>query len=352
MAIWGWLPLLVATLGLAQEAAPFPAETHKPWLPAWELSLRNDRVSGLEYRQDDLHRTDLQLRLRWSAEWDGLRVVGGIRSALGSDGNKYNVVRFDQEPSNGTQLDLARVDLTRVSPALFGCASLGFQENRLVTSQAMWDPDLRFLGGALSAGARSVDGSVQEAGVRLEAGRVRNIQGMDMDLVAGQLVLKFDTGWVTWTLHADRWNLAWKEGQERLEAVAGHESDARQRLDLVSWGAGMKLCGPAPVELRWFHSRNRGAREDSEEFQVSVGSRERPWWPQAMYTWQRLSPASVLYPVNGDAWWLFQNARGPRYELALPLPGQWLVSVAYMRQEEFGGEYLVRRRTLQVVKRF
>jgi len=352
MAIWGWLPLLAATLGLAQEALPFPAEAPRPWLPAWELSLRTERVAGLEYLQDDLLRTDLQLRLRWSAEWDGLRLVGGIRSALGSDGNRYNVVRFDQEPSNGTRLDLARADFTAVSPRLFGSASLGFQENRLLTSQAMWDPDLRFLGGGFSAGARSPDGRIQEAGVRFEAGRVRNLQGRDMDLAAGQVILKFDTGWVTWTLHADHWNLAWKEGLERLEPVPGHETDARQRLDLVAWGAGAKLCGPAPVELRWFHSRNRGAREDSDEFQVSAGSRERPWWPQAMVAWQRLSESSALYPVNGDTWWLFRSAKGTRFELALPLPGQWLVSVAYLHQQEDGGEYYIRRRTLEIVKRF
>lgn len=344
-----WMTLLAATLAAAQEAGPFPEERPSPLRPAWELTLRGDRISGLD-SGSAIQRADLQLRLRWSAHWDNLRLEAGTRSALGSDGNRFNADRWDQQPSNGTQLDLARLDLTGVTARTFGTVRLGFQENGLLASQSLWDRDLRFLGAGASAGVRS-DGPLQEAGLRAEGGRVRTILGGDLDLAAGQAVLKLDTGAWSWTAHGGLWRISWNGGPERLEALPGNGS-GRQRLTLAAWGAGLRWYRPTPLEFQWFGSRNRATGEDSEEFQAIAGGRERAWRPQFRFTWQRLSSTGTLYPVNGDEWWFYRRAKGPRFDLALPLPGRWLVALVYLRQREDGADYQVQRRLVSVMKRF
>ncbi len=346
LAIFGWTAWAAATLALAQEV-PFPAEPAAPWKPSWELSLRADRITD-----KDLQREDLQLRLRWTVQGNVLRLEAGTRSALGSDGNRFNPYRWDQQPSNGTQVDVAHVDATGVTASAFGTARLGFQENTLLASQALWDRNLRFLGASMSGGLRSPGGRVQEAGIRLEAGQVRTVLGGDPRLAAAQAVLKLDTGPLSWTAHGGRWTLVWDRGEERQEAVPGHEADPRQHLGLWAWGAGVRWNSPTPLEAHWFQARNGGTGEDSEEFQLSAGSRARPWRPQLMYTWQRLSATGTLYPVNGDEWWFYRSAWGPRVDLALPLSGQWLVSLTWLRQREDGQGYAVQRKMLNIMKRF
>jgi hypothetical protein len=86
--------------------------------------------------------------------------------------------------------------------------------------------------------------------------------------------------------------------------------------------------------------------------QVTAGSRERVYWPQLSFTWQRLSSTGTLYPVNGDEWWFYRRARGPRFEAALPLPGRWIASVVVLRQRADGDEYRVTRKLLVLMKRF
>jgi hypothetical protein len=352
MALFGWLPLLALSAALAQEPAPFPEERANPWQPAWELTARADQVASTGDDSENFRRAGLQLRLRWAEDWRFLHLEAGTRSAIGSDSNQLNVPRWDQQPSNGSQLDMARVDLTGVTGRTFGTLRLGFQDNPLLASQTVWDRKLRFLGAGASGGFRGAGALLQEAGFRVAAGRVRTILGGDVDLVAGQLVLKVDTGPFSWTAQAARWNLTWKTGPERLTPLPGFRAAARQRIDLDNVGVSGTWNSIFPVEARWSGYRNRGTSQDSEEFQVLFGSRERPWWPQVVYTWQRLSSTGTLYPVNGDEWWFYRGARGPRVDLSLPFPGRWVATVTYMRQRADWETYPVERRQLTILKRF
>ena len=77
-----WTFPLVAVLAFGQEAAPFPQELASPWQPAWELTLRGDRLSDPSYVSDSFRRADLQLRLRWAWESGNLRLEAGSRSAV------------------------------------------------------------------------------------------------------------------------------------------------------------------------------------------------------------------------------------------------------------------------------
>jgi hypothetical protein len=278
--------------------------------------------------------------------------VAGTRSALGSDGNQFNPPRWDQQPSNGTQVDLAHADLSWVAERTFGGVRLGFQENGLVASQALWDRNLRLLGGGGTAGFRDTEGLVQEASLRGVAGRVRTILGGRVDVAAGQAVLKLDTGPWSWTAHAGRWGLSWDPGPARLRPLPGHGVTDRQRMVLDAGGASGKWNTAFPLEVRWSGSRNRETGETSEEVQATVGSRERVYWPQLSLTWQRLSSTGTLYPVNGDEWWFYRRARGPRCDLSLPLPHRWVATFTLLRQRSDGEDYLITRTMLVLVKRF
>jgi len=184
-----WTLLLPAAFAFGQEAAPFPLETLDPWKPAWEATLRSDQLSNPVETSDSFRRLSLQLRLRWTWDLELLRLEAGTRSAMGSDSNQFNSPRWDQQPSNGTQLDTVRAQASWATPRTFGSLSLGFQENSLVSSQALWDRDLRFLGAGGGLGLRSPGGLLQEAGFRAAAGRVRDILGGKVDFAAGQFVL-------------------------------------------------------------------------------------------------------------------------------------------------------------------
>jgi hypothetical protein len=352
MPIRRWTLSLAAVLAFGQETAPFPRETPEPWKPAWELTLRSDQLSNPVETSDSFHRAGLQLRLRWTWDLDAVRLVAGTRSALGSDGNSLNPPRWDQQPSNGTQVDVTHADLSWVAEKAFGSLSLGFQENGLLTSQALWDHNLRFLGAGGIAGLRGQEGQLQEASVRVEAGRVRSILGGQVDMAAGQLVLKLDTGPWSWTAHAGRWALAWDPGIERLRPLPGHSATERQRMVVDAGGAAGKWNTVLPWEARWFGSRNRETGETSEEFQVTAGSRERLYWPQLSFTWQRLSSTGTLYPVNGDEWWFYRKARGPRFDASLPLPGHWIATVVYLRQRTDGEAYQITRKMVVLTRRF
>ncbi len=352
MPICRWTPLLAAAFAFGQEAVPFPMEKPEPWKPAWELLLRGDQLSDPGEPSDRFHRVGVQLRLRWNWDLEAVQLEAGTRSAMGSDSNRDNSPRWDQQPSNGTQVDVARIKASWTAPRSFGTLSLGFQENGLVTSQALWDRNLRFLGAGGSAGFRSADGLLQEAGLRLAAGRVRDVLGAKADLAAGQLVVKMDTGAFSWLAHVDRWSLSWEAGDERRRALPGHRNEARQRLALAAIGASGTWHARLPLEAHWFRSRNAETRETSEEFQAIAGSRERLYWPQLAVTWQRLGSTGTLYPVNGDEWWFYRRARGQRFDMAVPLPGQWLASIVYIRQRSDGDGYQVTRKLLTLVKRF
>lgn len=352
MPLRRWTLALAAVAAFGQEGAPFPQAAPPPWTPAWELTLRADELAESGLSSERFRRLDLQLRLRWSWEWEALRLVAGTRSAMGSDGNRFNAARWDQQPSNGSQLDVAHGDLAWTTARTFGSLRLGLQENGLLSSQALWDRNLRFLGAGGLAGVRGTEGLLQEASLRVAAGRVRNLLGGRGDLVAGQLVLKLDTGPLSWTAHAGRWWHAWDPGEERLRRLPGHDPLARQHMTVDAGGTALKWNAAFPLEARWFQSKNRESGEDSEELQVSAGSRERTWWPQLSFTWQRLSSTGTLYPVNGDEWWFYRRARGPRYEASLPLPGEWTLSLVYLSQRLDGEDYEANRKLVVLMKRF
>jgi len=352
MLIPRWTLPLVTVLAFGQEAAPLPPEASGAWRPAWELTLRGDRLSDPGYEPESFRRAQLQLRLRWTWETGNLRLEAGTRSALGSDGNRLNADRWDQQPSNGSQVDLAKGTWTGLSERAFGSLTLGFQENGLLAPQALWDPDLRFLGAGGRFGLRSPGGLVQEAGFRVAAGRVRDVLGGRVNLLAGQLVLKLDTGPWSWTAHADRWGLAWDAGSERLRALPGHDPAARQRMTVEAAGASGAWHTVLPLEVGWSGSRNRETGETAEEAVLALGSRQRVYWPQLAFTWQRLSSTGTLYPVNGDEWWFYRRARGPRVDLSLPLPGRWIATLVVLRQRSEGDDYLITRTMAVLQKRF
>jgi hypothetical protein len=221
-------------------------------VPQWEVKARAERIEDIlgdhHAPMGDIRREALQLRFRWGLDWAGLRWEAGFRSALGSDGNSGNLPRWDQQPSNGTQLDVARADLAWGGVNGFGRLRLGFQELGLITCQTVWDEDLRFLGGGLSAGLRS--GPVEEAGIRLASGRVRTIYpGNDVDLAAGQAVLKLGWGAFGCAFHADRWNLRWTADEGRFQGLNG--LPGRQEMTLDGIGASCRWERGLPLEVRW-----------------------------------------------------------------------------------------------------
>jgi len=352
MLIRRWTLPLVAVLAFGQEAGPVPAEVNRAWQPAWELTLRGDRLSDAGYDPESFRRGDLQLRLRWTWDTGNLHMEAGTRSALGSDGNRFNPARWDQQPSNGTQVDVAKGTWTWLSERSFGALTLGFQENGLMAPQALWDRNLRFLGAGGRFGLRSSGGLIQEAGFRVAAGRVRDVLGGRVDLLAGQLVLKLDTGPWSWTAHADRWGLAWDAGGERLRQLPGHDPAVRQRMTVEAVGASGTWHAILPLEVGWSGSRNRETGETAEEAVLALGSRQRVYWPQLAVTWQRLSSTGTLYPVNGDEWWYYRRARGPRFDLALPLPRRWLATLVYLRQRSDGADESIARTMLVLQKQF
>ncbi len=342
----------MTAFAFGQETAPFALEKPNPWKPTWELTLRGDRLADPGEYSESFRRSGVQLRLKWTWDLDVLQLEAGTRSAMGSDSNRDNSPRWDQQPSNGSQLDVALARASWAAPSSYGTLTLGLQPNGLVSSQALWDKDLRFQGAGGTVGLRGTDGLFQEAGFRMAVGRVRNILGGKNDLAAGQFVLRLDTGPFSWLAHADHWNLSWDAGEERLFPLPGHHGELRQKMKLAATGATGTWHAAFPLEVRWFKSRNQETRQTSEEFQAIAGSRERVYWPELAFTWQRLSSTGTLYPLNGDEWWFYRSARGPRVDLSLPLPGNWVASLVYLRQRLDRDDYQVTRTMVVLVKRF
>ena len=354
MNLLRWILILGAAPLLAQSPEYFADEAPPWWQPKWELKLQGDRITTpLAYDgYSELNRGDGQLCLRWEGGNDSIGYQVGLRAATGTDGNRANIPRWDQQPSNGTQLDVAHVDIKGASEHGFAELRLGFQDNPLLSPEGLWDRDLRFLGGGLRLGLRDPGGLVQEAGVRIAAGRVRLVQMGDVDLAAAQAVVKLETGPLSWTTHVGRWDLRWDRGFARRRPVPGHELVARQKLTMDAGGLGVRWNLTVPIEVQAFVQRNVDTREDGAEYQFSLGGLERPFWPRFSYIWQRFDRTGTLYPVNTDQWWFYQNARGPRYEASLPLPARWLLSAVYLRHQTYGAEYPAERRIITLTKRF
>lgn len=344
------LSMLISPL-LAQEGPPFPEEARNPWVPAWEWTLKGDRVNGLQGDTGDFQRILSFLRLRWTWESGPFDATLGTRHALGSDGNQFNVDRYDQQVSNGSRLDLAQIRWRANGPRAFGEVRAGLQEAGLVSHESFWDKDLRVAGLGFRLAFRGEE-HLQEAGLRGVVGRVPTLVGGKVDLVALQAVAKFDTGAWSWTFHAGRWELHWDPTDYREHPLPGLPTNARQRLVLDAAGGGLLWNGPLPIEVRSVFQRNPDTSDRGTETQIKLGSRARAWWPQAGFTWQRFERTGTLYPVNGDEWWWIANARGPRYELGLALPAHWFLSATYIRHRWYPGEQLVERRFIVLTKQF
>ena len=346
-----WVVVLTVPLSLAAQDAYFKETPANPWLPAWELTLRADRIDEPAMRMRLVERESARIRLKWTWEagpWSGSL---GTWSALGSDSNSLNIWRYDQQPSDGTRLDAAWIQARGATEAGFLELRLGHQENPLLAQESLWDKDLRVTGASLRAGFRSE--TIQELGFRGVAGRVRTLPDGKVMLAAAQVVARFDTGPVSWTAHAGHWELRWDASDHRERALPDGVARARQKLSQDVAGVGATLHVAVPLEVKTIRHRDPVSRDDGAEFQVWIGSRNRPWWPQAGYVWQRFEPRGTFHPVNGDDWWFMTNARGPRYEVALPLPRKWLIVATYLQHHSYmAWSYPVDRRLLQVIKRF
>lgn len=343
--------LLLPCFLCAQEAA-FPEKASSPWAPAWELTLRGDRIDWLGPGAHQEQRGSARLRLRW--EWESGAWSGALGSwaAVGTDSNDRNQDWYDHQPSNGARLDAAWIQFAARGPSGFFELKAGHQENPLLAQESFWDRDLRLTGASLRLAWRSEH--VPELGLRLAGGRVRTLIDGDVALAAAQLVARLETGPLAWTAHAGRWSLRWDASAHRERPLGYvYYGNERQKLDLDVAGLGVAWHGLLPVELKGVVHRDPDSRQDGAEFQAWIGSRSRRWWPQVGYVWQRFEARGTLPPVNGDDWWFVADARGPRWEAALALPGRWLLVATYVRHARYAAyTYPVDRRLLQAIKRF
>ena len=357
-ALLAWAP------GARAQDAFFKEPAQTWWRPTWELEARTDRTTFSDSRPD-LDRQNVRLRLRWSLGEDGGWWGFGFGSAhrAGSDGNRFNLPRFDNESSNGNSLDLAELRLQgsweRGGLSMRG----GLVENDLLSAESLWDPDLRVIGGGARAFLRTPGGMVEEAGIRVVAGDARLIAGGRVTLRAVQAVLRLQTGPIAWTAFGGPWNLQARQEdalnfrrQNPVSApgnpyyVPGGYADPEFRFTVV--GASIQFLGIVPVELKAIKHSNLDYPDWGGEFQAWVGSRTRRWWPQLGYIRQRLDPAGALASVNGDLWWLHANGDGQRYVLALGLPARWSASWTYVEQSRRGGTLRFTRSIIGVQKRF
>ena len=358
------LALLAWATGATAQDTFFKESTQAWWKPTWELEARTDRTTFNDGRPD-LDRQNARLRLRWSLGEDGGWWGFGFGSShrAGSDGNRFNLPRFDNESSNGNSLDLAELRLQSAWER--GGLSLrgGLVENDLLSAESLWDPDLRVIGGGARAFFRSSDGAVEEAGLRVVAGDVRLIAGGRVALRAVQAVLRLQTGPVAWTAFGGPWNLQARQQDalnfRRQNPVAqaidpyytpGGYADPDFRFMVV--GASIQVMSIVPVEVKAIRHANRDNSDWGGEFQAWVGSRTRRWWPQIGYIRQRLDPAGALATVNGDLWWVHASGDGQRYVLALGLPARWSASWTYVEQARRGGTPRFTRSIIGVQKRF
>lgn len=347
------LAALMLGLPLLAQEPPFFEEAKAPWWkPEWELRLVGDRVREDHLAAVGFTRADARLRLRWTFGWEWGRLVVGSRHAAGTDGNANNVFRYDQEPSNGSHFDTARLDFFKDTEHTSTELRLGLQESALLSQESLWDKDLVFTGATLRAGFRREESGLVELGVRGAGGRVRTLPSGDVDFAGVQAVARFETGPLGWTLHSGSWDVKWTADVHRLRPLPGDPVGMAEHLRFSVQGAGVQWQGPLPVELKAIRHRNRDTEDTGEEFQAWVGSRGRAWWPQAGFIYQRYDRTGTPYPVNGDEWWFISGAKGPRYLLALPLPAKWLVQASYLRHTLLTGQAAFARTQLTVTKRF
>ena len=349
----------------AQEAY-FKPEENRWWMPTWSALVTTEHFHlGDDDPPDRFDRTRGLLRLRWAvgAEDDPFRVEAGVVGYLGSDGNRNNLPRQDNERSNGGQLDVAALRLLALRPAGGLEVRAGLLENPLLSSESLWDKDLRVIGGGGRAFWRSEDGAVEEAGIRGVDGEVRLLEGGRVKIRAGQGVLRIATGPLTWTGHADVWRLEARpeDATSFLRSNPGPGGyvdpdggpayeDTRFTFHVV--GLGVTYEGELPFELKALRHDNQETPGRGEELQAWLGSPTQVWHWQAGYIRQRLDAAGALASVNGDQWWFHANADGERYALALNLPQRWRVQADYVQQRRRDSPGAVTRTGLSLMRRF
>ncbi len=322
----------------AQQPEYFKEEKRAWWKPGVELEAFHDRIEFDPYNRKPIERTLGRLRLRWQlggeSDWWKLR-AGSVHRAS-SDGNRNNVARLDNEPSNGSSLDLAELRLRALSA--HGGAELhgGLVESGLLSQESLYDPDLRIIGGGGRVFWRHEASGLEELGLRGETGDIRLVQGGRVRITAFQGVLRFSTGPVTWTAYGGPWKLearqedAAKFRRQNPGGTGGGYPNPTYRFD--TFGAGFLWSGDLPLEVKALRHKNKDTGEKGEELQVWLGASTRPYWPRVGYIRQLLAPTGALASVNGDLWWHHASADGERYVLQLPLPKKWSLTYSIVDQ--------------------
>ncbi len=356
-----------------QTPAPtyFKEESKPWWRPDAALDLTTERV----HLGDDLEapfqftRTRSRLRLRWGfgGEDEMFRAEAGLTGYLSSESNKLNLPWQDNERNNGGILDVANVRFRWLRA--HGGVELrgGLMENPLLSSESLWDGDLRVTGGAGKAFFRSEDGLIQEAGIRALTGDVRLLAHGQVRIQAAQAVLRLETGLFDWSFHAGPWRMEArnKDAESFLRSNPGPGGEINPDggpayenpvYDLFVVGAGVSVTEGLPFEIKVLRHENRDTRASGgrrgEELQIWIGPRHRTWWPQVGYIRQRLDAAGALASVNGDQWWFHANADGERYVIALSLPWQFRLEGSYVYQRRRDSPGPVERADLSFIRRF
>ena len=364
-----------APLQGAMEQAPVPTyfkEESKPWWrPDAALDLTTERV----HLGDDVGspfqftRTRSRLRLRWGLgdESNLFRTEAGITGYLSSESNKLNLPWQDNERNNGGILDVANVRFRWLRAN--GGVELrgGLLENPLLSSESLWDADLRITGGAGKAFLRSEGGLVQEAGVRALSGDVRLLAHGQVRIQAAQAVLRLETGPFSWSFHVGPWRME-ARNQDATNFLRsnpspnganypdGGPSYQNPIYNLFVVGAGVTVTEGLPFEIKALRHENRDTNSSGgrrgQELQIWIGPRNRTWWPQVGYIRQQLDAAGALASVNGDQWWFHANADGERYVIALSLPARFRLEGSYVYQRRRDSPGPVERADFSIIRRF
>ena len=363
--------LLAFTLPLAAQEAYFQEEKPDPWTPAWELTAQAER-QNLPPALADFDRSDLRLRLRWTFDLgQGLDLKAGVVGALGSDGNSKNLFRQDNQPSNGSRLDLAELHYAQFGESAGLELQGGLVDSPMLASETLWDPELRVIGGGGRAFLRT-ESVLEELGLRGVTGEARLMDGGRVRIRAAQTVIRIATGPFTVTAHGGVWDLQPRQEDApnflRQNGGAGIAPDGTYYGDYGTYGntggyadphyrytvygAQVDWDGGLPLSVSAQRQRRQEDGDIGQDFQVWLGSPTRRWWPQAGFVHQILDTDGALGSLNGDRWWFHSNAHGDRYVLALNLPQRWRASLEYMTQTRNGASFAYTRTDLVIKKRF
>jgi hypothetical protein len=325
LAAWGAL-----ALG-AQEPVYFKEPELPWWKPQGVLLLEVERLPSLD---DDFvqnaTRERALLELAWVRPWSCFTGEVALRGALGSDGNRFNLARYDQRPSNGAWLQRALLRADFRAPRGSASITVGLQGNPLLSQESLWDHDLTLAGLGGGAAYRDEAKGIRELGVRVVAGRVRTFPRQAVDLRAAQAVLKVETGPVDWFVHLDRWEIRWDRGDERFEALPGAWATVRQSLRLDTLGLGASSLGGLPWELRGCVHRNAATGETGGEWQAWLGPIAHPFRPRLGHVYQRLSATGTAFATGSDDWWFVGASRGTRWVVQLPLRHRLRLTLSHL----------------------